>query len=176
MRAVVVYESMFGNTHTVAEAVGRGLSERFDEVEVLPVGDADTDVVLGADLLVVGGPTHVHGMTSRTSRRSAATQAEADDDLHLEPHADGPGLRDWFSGLARAEQPAAAFDTRVDVNPLLSGRASRAIGRSLRHRGRSLAASPTSFLVDKENHLVEGQEEAAVQWGRELAGSVVPAG
>ena len=72
MRAVVVYESMFGNTHVIADHVAEGLSGRFD-VAVVPVGDATDATLLDADLLVVGGPTHVHGMSSRRSRQAAAT-------------------------------------------------------------------------------------------------------
>jgi hypothetical protein len=175
MRAVVVYESMFGNTHVVADAVGRGLGETFDEVEVLAVGDATPARVADADLLVVGGPTHVHGMASGTSRRAAVQQAEDHDELHLEPHADGPGLRDWFAELPRADQDAAAFDTRLDVNALLSGRASKAIAKALGRHGRTVLDHPTSFLVGKDSHLVEGQEDEAVGWGRQLAGLAAPA-
>ena len=65
MRAVIVYESMYGNTHAVAEAIGRGLGPTFDTT-VLPVGGATRPMVEGADLLVVGGPTHAHSMTRPT--------------------------------------------------------------------------------------------------------------
>ncbi len=57
MRAVVVYESMFGATRKVAEAVGRGLASAAWEVAVVPVDEADTALHRGADLLVAGGPT-----------------------------------------------------------------------------------------------------------------------
>ena len=65
MRAVVVYESMYGNTRVVAEAIGAGLGEEHDVV-VVPAGEADESVVDGAQLLVVGGPTHAHSMTRPT--------------------------------------------------------------------------------------------------------------
>jgi hypothetical protein len=173
MRAVVVYESMFGNTHTVAAAVGAGLEESC-EVTVAPVAEATLELVAGADLLVVGGPTHVHGMTSGTSRSAAGDQAEKDEDLHLEPHADGPGLRDWLDVLPGADgRPAAAFDTRVTGPALLTGRASRAIARALKRHGYQLTGEPTSFLVDRHNHLEDGQEQAALEWGRTLAAQVV---
>ena len=125
MRAVVVYESMFGNTHEVAERIGEGLASTFD-VTVMPVGDAIGEFMSDVDLLVVGGPTHAHGMSSSMSRRSASDQAESDDALDLEPDAEGPGLRDWFDGLPRSgRHAAAAFDTRVDAPPVLTGRASK---------------------------------------------------
>jgi flavodoxin len=62
MRAVVVYESMYGNTHLVADAIGAGLSTAFD-VTVVPVSQASRAVMADAGLVVVGGPTHAHGMS-----------------------------------------------------------------------------------------------------------------
>ena len=101
MRAVVVYESMYGNTHLIADAIGAGLSTAFD-VRVVPVSTAWPEVVADADLVVVGGPTHVHGM-SRASTRKAAVEA-ADKPvggLKVEPDVMGPGLREWFGWLGR---------------------------------------------------------------------------
>ena len=73
MRAVVVYESMYGNTHRIADAIGAGLEVAFD-VRVVPVSHAEPELIADADLVVVGGPTHAHGM-SRASTRKAAVQA-----------------------------------------------------------------------------------------------------
>jgi len=39
MQAVVVYESMYGNTHLIADAIGAGLKTVFD-VSVVPVSRA----------------------------------------------------------------------------------------------------------------------------------------
>jgi menaquinone-dependent protoporphyrinogen IX oxidase len=55
MKALVVYESMYGNTHAIAEAIGRGLA-RPAEVEIVPVGRLDEVAIGASDLLVVGGP------------------------------------------------------------------------------------------------------------------------
>jgi len=59
---LVVYESSYGNTHLIANAIGEGLGTA-RTVEVLPVAKAAQELVDRADLVVVGGPTHVHGMT-----------------------------------------------------------------------------------------------------------------
>jgi hypothetical protein len=64
---------------------------------------------------------------------------------------------------------AAAFDTRIDGPALLTGRASKGIGRRLAHLGYDLVADPESFLVDKQNHLQPGEAERAVAWGAALA-------
>ena len=68
MRALVVYESMYGNTHVVASNIADGLRATH-EVTLVPVAEATEDLVAEADLLVVGGPTHMHGLSSPASRR-----------------------------------------------------------------------------------------------------------
>ncbi len=168
MRAVVVYESMFGNTHQVAEHIAEGLRSSFD-VEVLSVSEAIGTILHDIELLVVGGPTHVHGLSRPTSRHSASQMASGDDELELEPDAEGPGLREWFDALPRGAGRAAAFDTRVDASALLTGRASKGIAKRLTHHGFELADAPESFLVDKENHLLPAEAERATEWGRHLA-------
>ena len=70
MRAVVVYESMFGNTHAIADAIGKGL-EPVDNVVVVPVVEAGRERLGDADLLVVGGPTHFHGMSRTRTRKGS---------------------------------------------------------------------------------------------------------
>ena len=74
MKAVVVYESMYGNTHLIAEEIGNGLRANPNaDVAVVPVDGASMELLEGVDLVVVGGPTHAHGM-SRTSTRKAAVE------------------------------------------------------------------------------------------------------
>ena len=70
MKAVVIYESMYGNTHLIADAIAEGLRTHGDAT-VVPVGELDAQLLEHADLVVVGGPTHAHGM-SRASTRQAA--------------------------------------------------------------------------------------------------------
>src|SRR5271165_2817736 len=153
MRAVVVYESMYGNTHLIADAIGAGLGSAFD-VSVIPVSQAGSAVLADADLVVVGGPTHIHGM-SRTGTRKAAVQAAANPagGLRVEPNAIGPGLRDWFRSLGEHPVKAAAFDTRLHGPAALTGRASRGVTRLLRAHGFEVVAEPESFLVTKQDRL-----------------------
>lgn len=170
MRALVVYESIYGNTHTVAERIAAGL-ETVGEARVVPVHEATADVVAWADVVIVGGPTHAHGLTSSASRKGAREAAEKPgSELHLDPDAEGPGLRDWFGGLDKVRgKQAVAFDTRFDAVPVLTGRASRGITRRLRSHGFELVAEPESFLVDKHNQLLEGEADRATRWGAQLA-------
>lgn len=171
MRAAVVYESVFGNTHHVAEAVGAGLAEVM-EVEVLSPEEATADRVDGLDLLVVGGPTHVHGMARSSTKTQGADKAKDAGTPDLDEHAYGETLRQWFDEIGRHEGKAAAFDTRLSASTLITGQASHGIRKRLRHHGWSVEAEPESFLVDKENVLLDGELERARAWGLSLAQSL----
>lgn len=172
MRSVVVYESMYGNTHLIAEAVGAGLRAAGDS-EVVPVEKADLALARGADLLVVGGPTHAHGMTRAQTRVAAVAAAEKPGaGLTVDPDAEGPGLRDWLDGTEALGCAVAAFDTRFDLPAAITGRASKGIAKRLRHLGGHLVADPESFFVSRQSHLEPDEEDRARSWGVELAASV----
>ncbi len=165
MRALVVYESMYGNTHVVADHIAEGLRREF-EVEVLPVAQATKERVAAADLVVVGGPTHAHGMSSRQTRKAAvdATKVKVDG-LEVDADATGEGLRDWFHELGQCSGAAAAFDTRLDIPRVFAGHASGGIARRLRHAGFKVISSPTSFFVTKQERLAEGEADRATVVG-----------
>jgi hypothetical protein len=176
MRAVIVYESMFGNTHAIADAVGTGL-EPMVEVVVVPLAEAGREWLGDADLLVVGGPTHFHGMSRPRSRRWAgATAQKSSNDLVLDRDAEGAGVRDWLMSLGQGDIKVAAFDTRFNGPAALRGRASKAISRTLRKHGFEVVAKPESYLVDVKNHFEPGAEARAQGWGKRLAASVVSSG
>jgi len=165
MRALVVYESMYGSTHAVAISIAAGLSATH-EVRLVPVTRATPELVAAADLLVVGGPTHVHGMSTAASRRSAAEAARNPGrGLTMDPDADGPGVRGWLGGISAGHGLAAAFDTRLSGLPALTGRAGWGISRLLTRRGYLMLTAPESFLVSKQNTLVDGEATRACSWG-----------
>jgi hypothetical protein len=174
MRAVVVYESMYGNTHLVADAIGTGLEAAF-EVWVVPVSQADPAVLDGAGLVVVGGPTHVHGMSREATRKAAAEAADKPaSPLSLEPDAAGQGLREWFASLGHYPLKAAAFDTRMHAPAALTGRASKGVARLLRAHGFEVIAEPESFLVTKQDRLEPHETSRAREWGTKLAARIAP--
>ena len=176
MRVLVVYESMYGNTHEVANSVAEGLRDKACDVTVVPVGRATEELIRHCELLVVGGPTHVHGLPRPSTRRTAAEAAEKPDSgLTLEAGALGPGLREWLDGLAPLRGiPAAAFDTRMDGPALFTGQASRGIAQRLRHRGYRIVGPAQSFLVSKQNVLGPAEAERARTWGAALAFTAGP--
>lgn len=177
MRVVIVYESMFGNTRLIADAIARGLW-RGNDVTVVPVWQADADLLEGADLVVVGGPTHAHSMSRASTRQAAVEQAHKPDNLvTLETGvtADGPGIRDWLGLVTHpgASGPyAAAFDTRLGAPAIVTGRASKGIAKLLQRHGLTLVAPAESFLVTRENRLRPGEKHRAYAWGQELAAKV----
>jgi hypothetical protein len=163
MSALVVYESMFGNTKRVAEAIGRGLAARLP-VDVVEVGDAPTTIDDGIDLVVVGGPTHVLGLSSAKTRHAAAAQATAP------LVSQGEGVREWVNRLnAHAERlVVATFDTHID-KAWFPGSAARRLEKLLHGMGLRSLAAPTSFYVhDSTGPLVGGEVERAELLGRRL--------
>jgi len=170
MRALVVYESVYGNTHRIADQIGSGLGPTF-EVSVEQASRVTVAEIVAADLLVVGSPTHVHGLPSRRSREAAARGAgRPSANPALDPDATSVGVREWLRDLAPlGGKPAAAFDTRYGGPALLTGRAAKGIARLLRHRGGRLIVVPESFIVDKQNRLATSEAERAEAWGRALA-------
>ena len=165
MKALVVYESMFGNTELVARAIAEGLRESGEAVLLDVVVGPPGEVPEGVDLLVVGGPTHAMSM-SRASTRVDAIRQGAD------RGAAGRGIREWLDALPQDLQGlvCTAFDTRVSRVRRLPGSAAKAAGRVLRRRHGRLVAEPESFFVGEvSGPLAEGQLGLARTWGARLA-------
>jgi hypothetical protein len=162
--ALVVYESFFGNTRSIAEAVAEGLRLEGCRPTVQEVSGAVPPAdVARAELLVVGGPTHAFGLSRESTRADAERQGGC-------VHRPGPGLRDWLGRLPRSDAcVAAAFDTRVDKVRHLPMSASRAAARILRRRGYTLVSKPAGFVVeDVEGPLAAGETQRALAWGRSI--------
>jgi hypothetical protein len=168
-RALVVYESLFGDGRRVAAAIADGLSE-LGPVEVVPAAEAPLEIGADVALLVVGGPNHMFGMPSPRSRDAAVKQYGAD---VADP---STGLHEWLEAvLLGGPLAAAAYDTRGADHPLISrlDHASRTERKLLGRTGAELVAPAEHFLVaGPKGPLVEGEEERARAWGRTLAQAV----
>ncbi|QHC69552.1 flavodoxin [Rathayibacter sp. VKM Ac-2801] len=163
MRALVVYESPFGNTHCIAEAIGRGLA---DTVEVDVVGVHAAPGLEGVDLLVVGGPTQVHTLsTPRARAETPERAADARRGLRLDDDAGGIGIREWLDALPPFTGMAASFDTRTDIPRILSGAAAGHLDHRLAGHGLRPVITPMSFLVDTHNDLEHTELDRARAWG-----------
>jgi hypothetical protein len=166
MRALIVYESMFGNTRLVAEAIGAGIASSLP-VELANVNRVTAAQLSAIDILVVGGPTHMHGMSRPASREAARMQVTAE--LPLEADAPGIGVREWLAGLETSARFYAAFDTRIDMASWITGSAAIPIDRLLRHRGLTAVAERESFLVTDDTRLEDGEAARAQAWGTRIA-------
>jgi Flavodoxin len=164
MKAVVLYESLFGNTEAVAKAIAEGLAP-FGQVTVAQVGEAARALSADADLLVVGAPTHAHGMSKPASRRQPNAKVVA------------TGIREWLEGLPQARGGAvAAFDTRFDKPRWLTGSAAVHIARRLRRTGYQVVVAPESFFVEHAGGpLCDGEAGRARRWGQRLAQTIAVA-
>jgi hypothetical protein len=165
--ALVVFESMFGNTQKIAEAVMEGLSSHIPTA-ILEVGTAPDVLADDVPLLVVGGPTHAFGMSRPRTREDATRQAAG------QVVSEGNGLREWLTSVERKTRnvAAAAFDTRID-KPRVPGSAARGAEKRLRKLGFRIAVPSESFYVTGvTGPLVQGETERARLWGEELARGV----
>lgn len=169
MRALVVYESMYGATRDVARAIADGLGSHL-AVAIAEVADAPARLSADVGLLVVGGPTHARGMTKAASRAEAVQRAG---DRALVSR--GGGIREWLAELER-DRPvaAAAFDTRFASPSPLWGSAARGAAARLEQLGFAPAGEPESFLVSgpRGSHaakLLPGELHRARAWGVVLA-------
>jgi flavodoxin-like protein len=169
MRALVVFESMFGNTERIARAIGEGLAGEM-EVDVVEVGSAAPVVPPDVELLVIGGPTQGFSMSRKGTRQGALKET-------TEPLVSrGIGIRDWLDGLSKGRPlSAAAFDTRFKKPRGITGSAARAAEKRLRKLGFDLVVEPESFFVGKTTGpLLDGELNRAREWGTKLARSRVP--
>lgn len=158
MRVLVVYDSVFGNTELVAQAVGKALGSPVD-VAVVRVTDVKMEQLAGLRLLIVGSPT----------RGFRPTEAIADF-LKRIPS-------DGIQGV-----PVAAFDTRLSTSDIESpavrllvktgGYAAKPIADRLKKKGGAVIISPEGFLVRGEKGpLKEGELERAAVWAKQIAES-----
>ncbi|MGD9117436.1 MAG: flavodoxin domain-containing protein [Dehalococcoidia bacterium] len=145
MRALVVYDSFYGNTEEIAKAIGGAITG--GEVSVLRAGEVGPPELENISLLVVGAPTQGGRAT--------------------------PQIRDFLSRISKAEingVDAAAFDTRVTSKVAkIFGYASGKIASSLKKKGANLIAEPEGFFVEgTKGPLTEGELERAAAWGKGL--------
>jgi hypothetical protein len=174
MSVLVIYESMFGNTEAIAEAVAEGVRQEAEhappgpDVTVVHVAEAPTSIPDDVTMLLVGGPTHAFSM-SRESTRADAVREGATGSPRV-------GIREWIDACEpRADLPVHTFDTRVHVR-MMPGSAAKQAATALRHKGFRQAQRGESFWVGgKEGPLSHDEVVRARAWGAFLAGALAPA-
>jgi hypothetical protein len=167
MRALVVYESMFGNTRDVAVSIAEGLRERAFEVVLAEVSDAPQSPE-AFDLVVVGGPIHAWSMTRANTREGAREEARQE---LVDTVSQGDGIREWLQRLPDLSSPirCATFDTQTKTKWFPTGSAAKPAAKKLRAHGFELVADPEHFLVEgKYGPMIDGEVERARAWGSGL--------
>ena len=161
MNAVVVYESLWGNTAAVARAVADGIGP---QTRCLTTDEAAPDVIAEADLIVAGAPV-LGFRLGGDQMRAAIARDEAN--APKPPDLSHPSLRSWLEQLPHGSGQSAAFETRIWWSPR---GATGDIETRLERAGYPPIAKAQKFVVaDKYGPLREGELERAHQWGQELA-------
>jgi flavodoxin len=164
MKAVVVYESLWGNTAAIARAIAEGLGPG---AEALTTDAASAEAVAEADLIVAGAPVLGFSLPSDQMLESVA---RSERDAPTPPDLSHPSMRSWLDSLPRGTGRAAAFETRIWWSPR---GATGDIESRLKRAGYHTIAKAEKFVVkDKYGPLREGEMERARQWGKELAETV----
>ena len=161
MKAVVVYESLWGNTAEVARAIAEGIGS---DTQAVTTDAASGELMADVDLIVAGAPVLAFSLPTDAMRNSVAT-SEAN--APVPPDLAHPSLRSWLDSLAAGTGRCAAFETRIWWSPR---GATGDIEKRLERAGYRIVARAQKFVVkDKYGPLREGEVERARQWGRELA-------
>jgi flavodoxin len=155
MKVLIIYDSFFGNTEQVAQAMGDALGSQQD-VAVLRVGDVRPEHLVGLDALIVGSPTRAFSPTPAIKKLAGSIP------------------RHGLKGVK-----VAAFDTRIAVDEVGSrilsalvkvfGYAAKPIAGRLERKGGESAAPPEGFFVEgSEGPLEEGELERAADWAAQI--------
>lgn len=166
MKAVVVYESLWGNTAAVARAIAEGIGP---ETKALTTDTASAETIAHADLIVVGAPILGFSLPTDQMRDSVA---RTETDAPTPPDLSHPSLRSWLDSLPTGRGRAAAFETRIWWSP--RGATGDIEGRLRRAGYRTIAKAQKFVVKDKYGPLREGELDRARQWGRELAQAGAP--
>jgi len=164
MKAVVVYESHWGNTASIAHSIAEGIGPG---TRVLSTAEATPEALEGVDLLVAGAPVIAFSLPSEKAREGLRNTV--DRKAPSPPDLSHPGMRSWLDTVPTGQAGVAAFDTRIR-GPF--GSSAPAILKRLQGLGYRPLAKPTGFLVKGTyGPLREGESERARRWGVELARS-----
>jgi flavodoxin I len=144
MKAVIVYDSVYGNTEKIARAIAEAITPS-GEVKILRAGEANPPELASIDLLIVGSPTHGGRPT--------------------------PAIQDFLNKLIQSSLKGinvATFDTRSQAKlAKVFGNAAGRIAGNLKRKGGTLIASPEGFLVTgTKGPLKEGEPERAAAWAK----------
>jgi hypothetical protein len=160
VKAVVVYESLWGNTAAIARAIAEGIGP---EARALTTTEATPEAIAGTDLIVAGAPLIAFRLPTEKMRESLRANKAG----QPAPDLSNPSMRSWLATLPAGHGRSSAFETRFRWSP---GSAASAIVRGLARAGYRQVAKANRFIVKGTyGPLRDGEIERARQWGAELA-------
>ncbi len=160
MKAVVVYESVWGSTAAIARAIAEGIGP---EARALSTAEATADAIANADLIVAGSPLFAFQLPTDKIRESIRAKAAT---FSAPPDLSHPPMRTWLDGVPAGKGRAAAFETRIWWSP---GGATGSILKALKKAGRGSAGSKRFRVAGMTGPLKAGEIERARKWGAQLA-------
>ena len=159
MKAIVVYDSVYGNTEQIALAIADAL-ETQAEVAHFRISDVQAEQLAGVELLIVGSPTQRFRSTAVIS---SLLKGLADKSLK------GVKVAAFDTRLTMGkieETPALAFFVRLFGH---SAYAAKPIADMLKKKGGKLIVPPEGFYVEgMEGPLAQGELERAANWARQI--------
>jgi hypothetical protein len=160
MKAIVVYESLWGNTAAVARAIAEGIGEG---TQAISTSEASPASIADVDLIVAGSP--VIGFSLPDDGRIANIRNSAY--KNPQPDLSQPSMRTWLKTVPQGHGRSAAFETRIWWS---LGGATAGIMRGLEAAGYPALAKGARFIVKGTyGPLRDGELERARQWGADLA-------
>jgi hypothetical protein len=161
MKALVVYESLWGNTAAIARAVAEGIGP---EARALSTALATASELADADLIVAGAPVMGFRLPTDSMRE---TLGRTPDRSPSPPDLSHPSMRSWLDALPVRRGRSAAFETRFWWSP---GGSTSAIISGLERAGYRQLLKPQRFIVlATHGPLRAGETQKARQWGTRLA-------
>ena len=161
MKAIVVYESHWGNTAAIAQAIAEGIGPG---ARALSTAEAVGDALAGVELIVAGAPLLGFSLPTEAMLKGMAANAGRDP---MPPDLSHPALRAWLTALPAGSGAAAAFETRIWWSP---GSAAKTALGLLAQKGYQPAAKMQRFIVQgKYGPLRAGELARAKRWGADLA-------
>jgi len=153
MKALIIYDSFFGNTEKIAHAIGKGLGNKKD-ITLCKVSEANNTMLEGLDHLIVGSPTRAFSPS--------------------------PAIKSFLKKIPQNQLSGVkvtAFDTRIEMSDKvpgflrfmanLFGYADKPILENLKKKGgQESCPSEGFFVLESEGPLKEGELERATGWAK----------
>jgi len=141
MNALIICDSLFGNTEKIAETIAEAWRP-YMQARIVAASAVTVLDLIGIGLLAIGGPTQKHGVSPNIQY-----------------------VLDMFTPEKLAGKAVVAFDTRIQMTTWLSGSAAERIAKRLEKQGINVILPPESFFVEgREGPLKKGEIERAVRW------------